>query len=120
MLHSFCGVSKRMCKLTDIAFNCPTLPHQEYANDFSGYVASPTILKDKDKLQALLQHFKPDSTYKFPVHDECGKKSSFQTCWLKGSSWLVYSPSMDGGYSKACALFGSETGYNIMLGLINL
>ena len=48
--------------------------------------------------------FVPNISFHFPKVD--GRQ--FKSGWLKQSSWLRYSPSMDGGFCLACVLFGHE------------
>ena len=80
------------------------------ANDFVHYVNPMNKLSDSEKFKALQDHFVPHEKYSFPIRVEYGKNRCFKLCWLKEHHWLVYSPSMDGAYCKACVLFGSETG----------
>ena len=48
--------------------------------------------------------FSPNSSFYFRKVD--GRQ--FKREWLKQFPWLCYSPSMDGGFSLACVLFGHE------------
>lgn len=84
-------------------------PTQEYPGDFEQYLRLGRSLSNQEKLQALQSHFIPTAAFKFPVHEEYGKKRSFQLSWLKDHKWLVYSPKVDGAYCKECALFGAST-----------
>ena len=73
------------------------------ANDFAHYVNPMNKLSNSERLKALQDHFVPHEKYSFPISVEYG---CFKLCWLKEHNWLVYSPSKDGAYCKACVLFG--------------
>jgi len=79
----------------------PTIP-----NDFCLYVNK--YLTDAERLSAFTDHYQPCKNYQFPVHEEYGKKRSFNPSWLDNHKWLVYSPTKDGAYCKICVLFGTE------------
>ncbi len=64
-------------------------------------------LSDDQKYTLLTKPFVPDSSFSFPVYvDSSGRKRSFQRSWLQTFPGLVYSPSVNGGFCKHCALFG--------------
>ena len=63
-------------------------------------------LTNNEKYLLLTCHFKPSSTYQFPLL-QCGKqKRSFQHSWVSRYKGLVYSELDKGGYCKYCILFG--------------
>ena len=63
-------------------------------------------LTDSEIYHLLTHHFKPSSTYRFPLF-QCGKQNrSFQYSWLSRYNGLVYSELDKGGYCKYCVLFG--------------
>ena len=83
--------------------NLETYP---YAGDL-GQLPVCCTLSDSDTYLLLTKHFKPEYTYKFPgVPDNHGINRSFQWSWLQAFPGLVYSPSLNGGFYKHCALFG--------------
>ncbi len=52
-------------------------------NDVGSYsLDSIKNLSDTDRLWLLKNSFRPDSSYKFPLKEEYGKKRSFQHSWL--------------------------------------
>lgn len=53
----------------------------------------------------MKNHFEPPPTHTFPIEVTRGISRAFRYAWLKKYSWLVYSPSLLGGFCKACALF---------------
>ena len=63
-------------------------------------------LTDSEKYHLLTHHFKPSSTYQFPLFQYGKQKRSFQHTWLSRYNGLVYSELDKGGYCKYCVLFG--------------
>ena len=70
------------------------------------------ILSKSGDLHSLPQHKKlellnhtPDASYKYPTKYMHGCNRRFKPEWHKNHPWLHYSPSEDGVYCKACALF---------------
>jgi hypothetical protein len=72
--------------------------------------AESNVARTKEQcLQAYEHHFCPTKLFNFPKTLEFGKHRSFQLSWLERFKWLVYSPSQDGAYCKACVLFGQQS-----------
>lgn len=69
-------------------------------------------LSDVEKYCYLNNHFIPSSQDQMLSEEvkvgEKTKKLRFQMKWLGQYHWLVYSPSMSGGFSKFCVLFGKS------------
>ena len=65
-------------------------------------------LTDSEKYEYLTGHFRPPKEYKFPSTYMNKCKRSFQESWLVKYPWLVYSPSLDGGFCLPCFLFISN------------
>ena len=69
---------------------------------------------DQTKYDYLTNHWKPESTYKFPkVAQKVKGKTvylSFQQEWLQTFKWLAYSPSQNGAFCKYCRIFAPEGG----------
>ena len=63
-------------------------------------------LTNNEKYHLLINHFKPSSTYQFPLLQYGKQKRSFQHSWLSCYNGLVYSELDKGGYCKYCVLFG--------------
>ena len=70
------------------------------------------MLSKSGDLHSLPQHTKlellnhtPDPNFNYPPKYVYGCNRRFKPEWLKNHSWLHYSPSEDGVYCKACALF---------------
>ena len=70
------------------------------------------MLSKNGDLHSLPQHTKlellnhtPDPKFNYPTKYVHGCNRRFKPEWLKNHSWLHYSPSEDGVYCKACALF---------------
>ena len=73
------------------------------SNDIMDYT-SHSVSK-LDKYYILRNHWKPPANFSFPVTMLNDKKRKFQRQWLDSHSWLVYSPTVDGGFCKFCVLF---------------
>lgn len=61
-------------------------------------------LTNHEKYHLLINHFKPDHKYRFPLIDYGKQQRSFQHGWLTRYNGLVYSELDQGGYCKY--LFG--------------
>ena len=74
------------------------------------------ILTDSEKYGCLTRHFRPPREYKFPstYMNKCNR--SFQESWLTKYPWLVYSPTLDGGFCLPCFLFArNRSGKGILV-----
>ena len=65
-------------------------------------------MTDHEKYHLLINHFKPSSTYQFPLLEYGKQKRSFQHRWLTRYNGLVYSELDQGGCCKFCVLFGES------------
>ena len=75
-------------------------------DDFSGLLtAEKRNLSDHEKFQLLTKDYWPPEKFVFTKTKIYGKGRSFQMSWLKEYTWLVYSPSKDGGLCRVCLLF---------------
>ena len=63
-------------------------------------------LVDQEKYYLLKNHFRPNSSYRFPSLLYGSRHRSFQHSWLSQYNGLVYSEIDQGGYYKYCVLFG--------------
>ena len=63
-------------------------------------------LMDHEKYYLLINQFKPNHKYQFPLFQYGKQKRSFQHSWLTRFNGLVYSELDQGGYCKYCVLFG--------------
>ena len=78
------------------------------SGDLGKYINSVEALSNSEKYQLLTQPFVPSKQYKFPQFVKYGKKRSFQLSWLEKYNGLVYSPLLEGGLCKYCALFAKS------------
>ena len=76
------------------------------------YILDIGMLSKNGDLHSLPQHTKlellnhtPDPKFNYPTKYVHGCNRRFKPEWPKNHSWLHYSPSEDGVYCKACALF---------------
>ena len=78
----------------------------EAIDDFAGLLtAEKRNLTDQEKFQLLTKDYTPSEKFVFPKTKIYGKSRSFQMSWLKEYTWLVYSPSKDGGLCQVCLVF---------------
>lgn len=77
--------------------------------DISNFVNRQVPLTDVERYNILLNAWKPDINYKFPIVTQNNKNRCFQLKWLDNYKWLCYSHRDQGGYCKVCVLFGQET-----------
>ena len=78
----------------------------ETIDDFAGLLtAKKRNLSDQEKFQLLTKDYTPSEKFVFPKTKIYGKNRSFQMSWLKEYTWLVYSPSKDGGLCRVCLVF---------------
>ena len=78
----------------------------EAIDDFAGLLtAEKRNLTDQEKFQLLTKDYTPSEKFVFPKTKIYGKSRSFQMSWLKEYTWLVYSPSKDGGLCRVCLVF---------------
>ena len=76
-------------------------------NDIGYYLFNKLSIDDYLKYSLLTNHFKPDGKYRFPTLYSADHKHSrrFLMNWLNDSSFLVYSPYIEGCYCINCVLF---------------
>ena len=75
-------------------------------DDFAGLLtAEKRSLSGQDKFQLLIKDYTPSEKFVFPKTKIYSKSRSFQMTWLKEYTWLVYSPSKDGGLCRVCLVF---------------
>ena len=81
--------------------------------DIANFIPHSNV-DDQTKYDYLTNHWKPESTYKFPrvARKVKGKTVylSFQQEWLQTFKWLACSPSQNGAFCKYCRIFASEGG----------
>ena len=82
------------------------------------------LLKD-GRLHTIPQSMKlklvnhtPDASYNYPTKYLHGCNRRFKAEWVQNHSWLHYSISEDGVYSKACALFAPNDTKQQTLGIL--
>ena len=82
------------------------LQNFEAIDDFAGLLtAEKRNLSDQEKFQLLTKDYTSSEKFVFPKTKIYGKKRSFQMSWVKEYTWLVYSPSKDGGLCRVCLVF---------------
>ena len=62
----------------------------------------------------------PDAKYNYPATYMNGCNCRFKVEWVKAHPWLHYSPTEDGVYCKACALFAPDNAGRQKLGILVL
>ena len=86
-------------------------------NDISYYASSKLSIDNNLKYSLLTNHFKPDRKYSFPTlySDDHKHSRRFLINWLNDSSFLVYSPYIEGAYCINCVLFRNVQGQKLEL-----
>jgi len=82
--------------------------------DIGNFIPQSKNVDDQKIYDYLTNHWKPDSSYKFPRIERKVKNKtvflSFQHEWLRQFNWLAYSPSQNGAFCKYCRVFAPEEG----------
>jgi len=81
------------------------------------YLFNKLSIDDYLKYSLLTNHFKPDGKYRFPTLYSADHKHfrRFLMNWLNDSSFLVYSPYIEGCYCINCVLFRNVQGQKLKL-----
>ena len=91
---------------TEVSGESETTPvvHFVHEYDVAHYREKAKNLTNLEIGVLIKNVFVPDKNFSFPITN--GR--SFRLEWLKLYPWLCYSPSQDGAYCLACALFGDR------------
>ena len=102
-------------RLTAFGIECASQPKLPKCDGRSGGDATETASSfgaidyyqqrgqsDEEKYGVLVNAFRPDH---FPSQEEY---RAFQSAWLELSSWLSYSPLLNGGFCVPCVLFSQS------------
>ena len=84
----------------------------EAIDDLAGLLtAEKRNVSDQEKVQLLTKDYRSSEKFVFPKIKTYGKSRWFQMSWLKEYTWLVYSPSKDGGLCRLYILFPPSSNY---------
>ena len=96
---SSCGssVSIDLSRIDDVGILLRSMPQSAIRN-----------LTPKEKFSLLINHFKPNSNFKFPSRYTDGCNRSCQHNYFTDNTWFVYSKFEDGIFCLPCVLFASK------------